>query len=65
MSHLLLRKWRGEVLEKDVAPNQMRKATGTPTSRLLTVLLLVVYFIVIQISFRILNGNGCPIRIVL
>jgi hypothetical protein len=65
MSHLLLREWWGEVLEKDAAPNQIRKAIGTTTDRLLTVLLLVVYFIVIQISFRILNGNGRPIRIVL
>jgi hypothetical protein len=37
MSHLLLRKWRGEVLEKDAAPNQIRKAIGTSTNRLLTV----------------------------
>jgi hypothetical protein len=35
MSHLLLRKWRGEVLEKDSVPNQIRKATGTSTNRLL------------------------------
>ena len=37
MSHLLLRKWRGGVLEKHSVPNQIRKATGISTNRLLTV----------------------------
>ncbi len=43
MSHLLLRKWRGEVLDKQSVPNQIRKATGTSTNRLLTVTTCLLY----------------------
>jgi len=43
MSHLLLRKWRGEVLEKHSVPNQIKKATGI-SNRLLTVVTICLLY---------------------